>query len=534
MPAEYEPSNANRKDSQESLEHKYLANIADEYDKTLATFSSEKKVEKEHLITDIFSKLKEKLSGQPDTTFGPRQEAILKLKLARYLQRKDSIDTNSLFDAIVESPGFINKDKGSFHRLFELHEEKTLLKIAEMRKKRAEVGSGEGSNPWENLFTTTSGKYYVARLLNMPHLEKESEYMNHCVGISDSYVNKIKRGEIEILSFRSVPKRDPKTGQMLGDFPIMTIEYNLKTKIIEQMKLRDDELLDKDNTYYADIIDALTHLRKTKTDKGELRDFRSIDPNELVNIHLAYDEILTDRGIVTLQDFNPDSESFVIKIGFLGVDSHRPKEDAVKIIRIVEDIKCAPEELAYSREEITDKTKVYIGALFPGIFQLPIENIYTSFPEKKINRYEIKIGVRTKDEIKLALKTEKIKTSAPDLLESSDFIISPHVEEVKLIRLTVGDLGFSLNTTTEKIYAKAEEYDLELCPPEVGPELHLSYRGKGWMVIAMKQINVPDVGPCVFRLAPYGDDLWLVADPADPPHGWGVDTPFLFRLRKKT
>ena len=138
-----------------------------------------------------------------------------------------------------------------------MHQEKTLIKIAEIRKKRAEVKGGEAFNPYENLFTTQSGNYYIARLLNMPHLEEESEYMDNCVGTSDSYVNRIKRGEIEILSFRNVPKVNPKTGKLEGDVPIITIEYDLKTKEIRQMKNI------KISIFYQTIPTSLTLLTRS-------------------------------------------------------------------------------------------------------------------------------------------------------------------------------------------------------------------------------------------------------------------------------
>ena len=121
-----------------------------------------------------------------------KEVQTLQLKLARHFEdngESAKIDVPTCVDALVESPRFLNSDKGSIEKLFELHEMKTLQKIAELRKKRAEMNGGEMYNPYENLFETSNGKYYMARLLNMPHLEDESVYMDHCVGTSTSYVN---------------------------------------------------------------------------------------------------------------------------------------------------------------------------------------------------------------------------------------------------------------------------------------------------------------------------------------------------------
>jgi hypothetical protein len=222
------------------------------------------------------------------------------------ISNSETIDVNVLFDAIIETPNFINTDKGSLFRLLEIHEEKTLQKIAEIRKQKAEIKGNEKFNPYEALFETKSGNYYMARLLNMPHLEEESQYMNHCVGTSDSYVNKIKRGEVEIFSFRNVSKINHDTQKLGKDTPIITIEYNLKTKIIEQMKKNSDKYLNQNDLYFNDIIDALKQLRKTKTDTGELRDFKQISSNELQNFEVKDYNILTENGEISFRDFDPN------------------------------------------------------------------------------------------------------------------------------------------------------------------------------------------------------------------------------------
>jgi hypothetical protein len=458
-------------------------------------------------------------------------------------------------DAITETPKYLNTDKGSLHKLFEVHEQKTIEKIAELRKQRAEMSGNETYNPYESLLTTKSGKYILARLLNMPHLQEESEYMNHCVGTSDSYVNKMKRGEVEILSFRQAPTFNQATQKFEIDKPLITIEYNRQTNTIEQVKKNNDEYLKKDDPYFQDVIDALKQLRTTETDTGELRNFSKISASELGNIQVTDYNILTDQGEISFRDFNPDDNIFILKTGKMEVIPSTSKEDAVKIIRIVENIKCAPEEIALNQNEITENTKIYIGQLSKEIFQTNIEHIYTTFPEGKIEKGSLEIGGKTKDELKKEIKEKfQLSSYAESMLDNPDFekqlyentdapreqwkLKNP--EQLDLVKLKVGDLGFTKNPTTDELYAKAQEFGLEICPAEVGPHLRLKYLEvfkkeqpmNEYLRVAMKQITDSGRNPNIFNVYRDDDGLWLAHHWANPSTEWGLDREFVFRHRK--
>lgn len=155
---------------------------------------------------------------------------------------------------------------------------------------------------------------------------------------------------------------------------------------------------------------------------------------------------------------------------------------------------CERSQIAHSVDEISTNTKAFVGPLEPGIFQkLPelAEHVYKEFPEGRIHRYEIEIGGKTKDELKAELKRRNIYIHdwANQLLESTDFTVSEEAKETRLIRLTVADLGFPGGATTDQIYEQAGQLGLELCPAETGPQFRLSYDGKEWILIAMKQIT---------------------------------------------
>lgn len=527
---------------QVSGQERNLKRIKEEYQKTVDTFSSDLRQGKEAALATTFQTLSRKLASKEGFQFGETEQAILKLKLARHFQKAkpgENIDINTLQDALLESPKFISTDKGSLQKLFEIHQVKTLQKIAEARKRRAEIGDKTTFNPYENLFTTKSGEYHMTRLLNMPHLEQESEYMKHCVGTSDSYINQMKRGEIEILSFRNVPKINDATQRLEGDTPIITFEYNLKTKTIEQMKKYDDAYLSPDDPYYQDVIDALKQLRTTQTDRGDLRDFVKISPSELDNIQVDTYSVLTENGPIPFREFDFDAGVFVLKAGEMLITPDLSREDVGKIVRLVEGINCKPEEIAQNQEQITAETKVYIGKPTPGIFDLlprNVEHIYASFPEGKVSRESIMAGGIPVKEYEEGLKQKGgFSGYAGSLMENPDFVTLTDREPIDLITLRVQDLGFTEYPTTDQLYEKASELGLELCPPEVGPDYLLQNPTLDmyeWRYIAMKPITDSGGRPGVFGLARYGGGLWLGAYWAGPAGKWGLDGRVVFRHRK--
>ncbi len=216
------------------------------------------------------------------------------------------------------------------------------------------------------------------------------------------------------------------------------------------------------------------------------------------------------------------------------IEELRSQRNATEDAPIVLD--CQPEEISRSADQIQENTKSYIGPLFPGIFKLQnIENIYTSFPEGKVRKSELEIGGKTKVELVTELRARGIKISdfAQDMLDNPEFTTQPNPEQLDLVRLKVRDLGFPNGATTDQIYAKAEEYGLELCPAEVG--LHQRLKDENQTMyeryrIAMKQISDRDGSPNVFNLLRLDDGLWLSIW-AEPDVWWSPGSGLLFRLR---
>jgi hypothetical protein len=129
-----------------------------------------------------------------------------------------------------------------------------------------------------------------------------------------------------------------------------------------------------------------------------------------------------------------------------------------------------------------------------------------------------------------------ISWGAQEMMESADFITLKSREVINLVYLNISDLGLVEDPTTDQIYERAQELGLELCPPEVGPELRFKYTNQPlgeWKYIAMKQISGSHVQPGMFALECNGDGrlrLLSVWTPPDSP--WYSDHGLVFRLRK--
>jgi hypothetical protein len=66
-----------------------------------------------------------------------------------------------------------------------------------------------------------------------------------------------------------------------------------------------------------------------------------------------------------------------------------------------------------------------------------------------------------------------LNASAETLLQDPVFD-SSEVEDIEVVAIAVGNLGFSDGATLSQIFAAAQECGLRLCPPTTGPYLRLS------------------------------------------------------------
>lgn len=213
-------------------------------------------------------------------------------------------------------------------------------------------------------------------------------------------------------------------------------------------------------------------------------------------------------------------------------DQRNVKEDAPVVFE------CAPEEITYNINEINKNTKAYIGEWNPEIMKKLPENIihlYESFPETKILRRSIELTPKTPEEYKQELLKQGYKASdyAQQILNKLETL--KQKEEVDLVSFSVEKLGYPNGATLQQIYDKAKGLDLELCPPQVGPELRLNYKDQPmseYLIIAMESINAADGDPELFNVDRFSGGGWLYSSNGEPDDEWDGDSRFVFVSRK--
>jgi hypothetical protein len=210
---------------------------------------------------------------------------------------------------------------------------------------------------------------------------------------------------------------------------------------------------------------------------------------------------------------------------------------------MLEIFECDDSQIARSVDQINQTTKAFVGPLEPGIFDhLPdnLEHIYTSFPEGRIRREQIEIGGQTTAELEAALQQGGFVVYAgpKDMMHCQEFTTLKESEEIKLVRLSVADLGFPNGATVNQVFERAEVFGLELCPAEVGPQYRLQYTTQPmdeWVLVGTKPIAGSGGLPYVFSVVrhPGGAELdggWA----EEPGNRWNAHDQMLFRLRKKS
>lgn len=149
----------------------------------------------------------------------------------------------------------------------------------------------------------------------------------------------------------------------------------------------------------------------------------------------------------------------------------------------------------------------------------------------------MKIGTRTAADYRAELEANRVRRGIEDWGHKDDAVSSPSFTvsateiEIKLVELSVAELGFQKGATGADIYARAKEQGLELCPPEVGPCLLLGPqdRSRVWVTMAMEPIRGRDGVLCVWGLQNNDDGgLTLTLNHGRPDFFWGCHYRFVF------
>ena len=147
-------------------------------------------------------------------------------------------------------------------------------------------------------------------------------------------------------------------------------------------------------------------------------------------------------------------------------------------------------------------------------------------------------GLKTADDFRKAIKDcgMKIGDWANDIIGKPKFTVTTGETEVDLVKVTVAELGFKDGARRDQIYERAKELGLELCSPEVGPQLRLQYNDQpmnGWVLIGMEPIRNSVGDLFVFRVARDGDGLWLRSYYGLPGNVWRADHRWVFVRPRK-
>ncbi|MBM7839776.1 hypothetical protein JOC54_003056 [Alkalihalobacillus xiaoxiensis] len=164
------------------------------------------------------------------------------------------------------------------------------------------------------------------------------------------------------------------------------------------------------------------------------------------------------------------------------------------------------------------------------------------FPNKHITRL-IKIGGLQKDELIDQLKQHSIALNqyAEQLLVDPHFTVSRTEKRLMAIELAVKDLGLPEGATIKRLFEKAVESGLTLCPLEVAPHFRLLYLDQpemisttknkapaGSITIASQPLKRDDTFPKGFYVRKIDGVLWLRGYVADEAHIWDGQDRFLF------
>lgn len=197
-------------------------------------------------------------------------------------------------------------------------------------------------------------------------------------------------------------------------------------------------------------------------------------------------EPFTKDDLVFLYEVNSDIEGFGYKrdprIAELR-QGRKPEND------ILVAFECTKDQIARTSSEITENTKVYVGQLESDIFQKfpeTLNHIYTSFPDKRIVIENIRVGDKSSEKLISDINATGVikihSKNIDNILDRTKTIIDQNPEDIKLINLTIRDLGFEVNRKNspsfELVLKRAKELGLELCPPDTGLHWHLKHLGE--------------------------------------------------------
>ena len=146
-------------------------------------------------------------------------------------------------------------------------------------------------------------------------------------------------------------------------------------------------------------------------------------------------------------------------------------------------------------------------------------------------------GLKTADNYRAALERADCKVSAlaNNLLGQPAFTVATKETEASLVVLSNEELGYPDGARYEDVCKRGVELGYDLCEPEDGPALRLSYLDQQegeWLIVAMEPITDSGGNLDVFSVKHDGNGLLLYGPSGHPDYFWHGNHRFVFRLRK--
>lgn len=220
-------------------------------------------------------------------------------------------------------------------------------------------------------------------------------------------------------------------------------------------------------------------------------------------------------------------------------------KQARKILEIFEDASVEQMQAILESGLLTDLRLADIWGIdrnkFRGLCALPPLESENGAGAKKVHNFKIwktiklGTGLRTANDFRKALKKANCKISerANEILGKSAFTAATEETEVDLVAVSVAELSFPGGATREKIYRRAQELGLGLCPAEVGPQLRLQYNDQPsfeWLFIGMDPVTDSNRNLRMFFVERDGFTLWLSANSGDADRFWNGGFRWVFVL----
>ncbi len=145
-------------------------------------------------------------------------------------------------------------------------------------------------------------------------------------------------------------------------------------------------------------------------------------------------------------------------------------------------------------------------------------------------------GLKTAEDFNKAIMSSGCRTldwQTHNLLEQKELSVNKVEQKLTLVNISVVQLGFQHGATIQSIYGRAQEVGLDLCSPEVGPQLRMQYPNQSTLErihIGMEPIVGLSGQSGVFLVEHDSMGRHLKVSSGAPRTMWGPDEEWVFVL----